>query len=210
MSPQACSKGIPESQSCFNVWTWSHSIPVDRSHLLAQWTSYAKLLSDVTSTMDEASPTGHKWYARISMQFCKLSSVDSLKCLFTLVHRPTVSWIRPSYTQKVSECIVIVRFDVHRMTDISRSQLISACKTLHIKIGEEKSKSAITRLVAKAMMDQHGSSEDGAPGHRFGGWHHQPEWTSKGKDLLNRFIAKQLITKLITKFDCYFSVELYC
>ena len=67
---------------------------------------------------------------------------------------PELGKTKPSYSQKASECIVMVGFDVHRMTDISRSQLISACKTLHIKIGEEKSKSAITRLVAKAMMDQ--------------------------------------------------------
>ena len=50
----------------------------------------------------------------------------------------------------------MVAFEVHRMADISRSQLVSACRTLGVKIGDVKSSSKITvtALVAKALVEQ--------------------------------------------------------
>ena len=44
----------------------------------------------------------------------------------------------------------MVAFEVHRIADISRSQLVSACRTLGVKLGDVKSKTTVTALVAKA------------------------------------------------------------
>ena len=61
-----------------------------------------------------------------------------------------------SYSRAVSECITMVAFEVHRMADISRSQLVSACRTLGVKLGDVKSSSKITvtALIAKVLVEQ--------------------------------------------------------
>ena len=46
----------------------------------------------------------------------------------------------------------MVAFEATRMKDISRSQLVSACRSLKINIGADKSKAATIPFVAEAMM----------------------------------------------------------
>ena len=49
-----------------------------------------------------------------------------------------------SCSRAVSKCITMVAFEVHRMADISRCQLVSACRTLGVKLGDVKSKTTVT------------------------------------------------------------------
>ena len=83
-------------------------------------------------------------------------------CKMSALHGITVVALvseEKSYSRAVSECITIVAFGVHRITDISRSQLVSACRTLGVKLGDVKSKTTVTALVAKALISGAGSCQ---------------------------------------------------
>ena len=48
----------------------------------------------------------------------------------------------------------MVGFDATRMKDISRTQLVSACRSLNVQLGADKSKATTTPLVADAMLKE--------------------------------------------------------
>ena len=50
------------------------------------------------------------------------------------------------------ELAVKVGFEVARLRDVSRTQLISACRSLEIQLGPDKSKAKLLTLVGDAML----------------------------------------------------------